>query len=242
VLRVECIDKRFGGLQAIQQLSFEVNQGEIVGLIGPNGAGKTTVFNIISGFIRPDSGNICFVNEDITGLMPYQICKKGLVRTFQSAQPLGRMSTFDNIMVAGLNFYKTVRKARSWADEIIEFTGLKEFRDTPASGLTLLNRKRLEIARALATHCKFLLLDEVITGLNPIDVEKACLLIEEVRRRGATILIVEHIMKVIMSIADRIVVLNYGNKIAEGTPIEISRNPDALAAYLGEDFKVNNTR
>ncbi len=233
-LEVKNVSRFFGGLAAIKNVSFELNKGEILGLIGPNGAGKTTVFNVVNGFYPPSRGEVFFRDERISGLKPHQICKRGVARTFQVVKPLQRMSVLDNVVASA--FLRSNEKAAAVkiANELLEFTGLSDDRDVLSKGLPLGKRKRLEIARALATRPEVLLLDESFAGLNPAELDVSIDIIRKIRKRGITIMIIEHHMKVIMAISDRIVVLNYGEKIAEGTPNDIRNNPLVVEAYLGE--------
>jgi branched-chain amino acid transport system ATP-binding protein len=233
-LGVKMISRFFGGLSALTNVSFEVNKGDIVGLIGPNGAGKTTLFNVVNGFYRPSRGEIFFRGRTISGLKPHQICQQGIARTFQVVKPLQRMSVFDNVLASAFLRTASRGEAAELALDILEFTGLSEERNKISKGLPLGTRKRLEIARALATQPELLLLDESFAGLNPTELNESIRIIRKIREKGITIMIIEHHMKVIMSLSDRIVVLNYGEKIAEGTPQEIQHNPLVVEAYLGE--------
>ncbi len=234
LLEVQNVSRFFGGLAAVNDVSFGVNKGEIVGLIGPNGAGKTTLFNVINGFYRPSKGEVIFKGERISGLKPHKICKKGIARTFQVVKPLQRMTVLENVMASAFVRARSRKEAEDAALELLEFTGLIDDRDLVSKGLPLGKRKRLEIARALATGPELLMLDESFAGLNPTELNESIRIIRQIKERGITILIIEHHMKVIMSISDRIVVLNYGEKIAEGPPDEIGRNPQVIEAYLGE--------
>jgi branched-chain amino acid transport system ATP-binding protein len=233
-LDVKKVSRFFGGLSALTNVSFEVNKGDIVGLIGPNGAGKTTLFNVVNGFYKPSKGEVFFRGRTISGLKPHQICQQGIARTFQVVKPLQRMSVFDNVLASA--FLRTTSRieAAELALDILQFTGLSEERNTISKGLPLGMRKRLEIARALATQPELLLLDESFAGLNPTELNESIQIIRKIREKGITIMIIEHHMKVIMSLSDRIVVLNYGEKVAEGTPQEIRHNPLVVEAYLGE--------
>ena len=233
-LDVKKVFRFFGGLSALTNVSFEVNKGDIVGLIGPNGAGKTTLFNVVNGFYKPSKGEVFFRGTTISGLKPHQICQLGIARTFQVVKPLQRMSVFDNVLASA--FLRTANRgeAAELALDILQFTGLSEERHIISKGLPLGMRKRLEIARALATQPELLLLDESFAGLNPTELNESIQIIRKIREKGITIMIIEHHMKVIMSLSDRIVVLNYGEKIAEGTPQEIRLNPLVVEAYLGE--------
>jgi branched-chain amino acid transport system ATP-binding protein len=225
----------FGGLAAISDVSFELKKGEILGLIGPNGAGKTTMFNVVNGFYKPTKGEVFFNDRRISGLRPHQVCKLGIARTFQVVKPLQRMSVLDNVIASAFLRKKSRTQAEEVAMETIGFTGLIDDRDVISKGLPLGKRKKLEIARALATQPELLLLDESFAGLNPHELDESIGIIRRIKERGITIMIIEHHMKVIMSISDRIVVLNYGEKIAEGTPHEIAHNPLVVEAYLGEE-------
>jgi branched-chain amino acid transport system ATP-binding protein len=233
-LVINKVSRFFGGLSALTNVSFEISKGDIVGLIGPNGAGKTTLFNVVNGFYEPSKGEVFFRGRTISGLKPHQICQKGIARTFQVVKPLQRMSVFDNVLASAFLRTASRGEATKLARDILQFTGLSEERDTLSKGLPLGMRKRLEIARALATQPELLLLDESFAGLNPTELNESIQIIRRIREKGITIMIIEHHMKVIMSISDRIVVLNYGEKIAEGTPQEIRHNPLVVEAYLGE--------
>jgi branched-chain amino acid transport system ATP-binding protein len=234
---VEGITKHFGGLAAVSRVDLAVEQGEIVGLIGPNGAGKTTLFNLLSGALKPHAGSVRFRSEDITGLRPHRICHKGMARTFQSVKVYGGLSAAENILVGALFGDRTrpsLKQAHENAARLLEFVGLAGLGDTPARDLTLANQKRLEVARALATRPDLLLLDELMAGLNPTEVAQAMELVAAIRQKGITVLIIEHVMKAIMSICNRIVVLHHGEKIAEGTPLEIATSRTVVEVYLGE--------
>jgi len=234
LLQVKKVSRFFGGLAAVKDVSFEVNKGEIVGLIGPNGAGKTTLFNVINGFYAPSRGEVLLHGKRISGLKPHQICQQGMARTFQVVKPLQRMSVLDNVVASAFLRAKDRKEADAIAEDTLKFTGLFEDRAVISKGLPLGKRKRLEIARALATQPELLLLDESFAGLNPAELDESIGIIRRIKERGITIMIIEHHMKVIMSISDRIVVLSYGEKLAEGTPDEIGRNPQVIEAYLGE--------
>ncbi len=233
-LEVRKVSMFFGGLAAIKDVSFGITKGEIMGLIGPNGAGKTTLFNVVNGFYKPSRGVVFFKDEKISGLKPHQICKRGLGRTFQVVKPLQRMSVLGNVVASAFLRARDKKQAYETAREILHFAGLYDDRNVISKGLPLGKRKRLEIARALATQPEILLLDESFAGLNPSEMDESISIIRKIRERGVTIMIIEHHMRVIMSISDRIVVLNYGEKIAEGTPQEIRHNPLVIEAYLGE--------
>jgi branched-chain amino acid transport system ATP-binding protein len=236
MLEVRNLTKYFGGLGAVKNLSFEVEKGKIFGLIGPNGSGKTTVFNLINGFYSPTSGGILFKGESITGFKPNVICRKGIARTFQVVKPLSRMTVLENVMASAFCRVNSLNEARKEAIKGLEFCGLIHRKDYLAKSLTIGDRKRLEISRALATRPELILLDETAAGLNPTELDQAIALIKKIRDQGITILIVEHIMKVIMSISDRIHAINYGQTITEGTPQEVANNQAVIEAYLGEAY------
>jgi branched-chain amino acid transport system ATP-binding protein len=234
VLKLEQVTVAFGGLIAVDTVSFQVAAGEIVGLIGPNGAGKTTVFNAVSGYYKPARGRVSFLGRDITGRQPYALAAMGIGRTFQIVKPFAGLSVLENITVAAYLRYPRQAQARAKAWEVLRFIGLADRADVPAAGLTLAGRKRLEIGKALALEPKLVLLDEVVAGLNPTEADQTVQLILKIRDAGMTILIVEHIMRVIMKISTRIIVLNYGRMIAQGKPDEVARNREVIEAYLGE--------
>jgi len=236
VLHLEDLTRSFGGLMAVAQLNLTVSKGEIVGLIGPNGAGKTTVFNLISAFLKPDSGRIFFENDDITHLKPHQICKKGICRTFQIVKPFLSFSVKKNVRIGSYNRLKEKQEIEDKTIEILDFLGLVDKKDVTAKNLSIGDRKKLELARALATKPSFLLLDEVMAGLNPKEQNDMINIILELKSMGMTILLIEHTMKVIMSLSERIIVLNYGKKLAEGSPSDIGSNQDVIEAYLGERY------
>ncbi len=237
ILEGEGISKYFGGLAAVSGVGFHVDQGEIVGLIGPNGAGKTTLFGLISAALVPDRGIIRFKGDTITGLKPHQVCRKGLARTFQSVKVFPNMPVLANVML-GSFFGKpkavSSLQAEREAMESLEFVGLSGFAALPARDLTLVNQKMLEVARALATGPELLLLDELMAGLNPTEVDRAMELITRIRDRGITVFMIEHVMKAIMCVCGRILVLHHGEKIAEGTPKEIASSRTVVDVYLGE--------
>lgn len=236
LIEVKNVSKQFGGLAALTDVSFVLNKGEILGLIGPNGAGKTTMFNVINGFYPPTKGDVLLKGERVSNLKPHVLCKLGVARTFQIVKPLQRMSTLDNVIASAFIRSKSKAQAEEIAVEVLKFTNLYDDRNLISKGLPLGKRKRLEIARALATQPEIILLDESFAGLNPTEINEQIEIVNKIRtERGITILIIEHHMKVIMSISDRIVVLTYGQKIAEGTPSEIGHNPLVIEAYLGEE-------
>jgi branched-chain amino acid transport system ATP-binding protein len=239
MLEVDGISKSFRGLHAVQNVGFAVPQGEIVGLIGPNGAGKTTCFNMIAGVFRPDAGQVRFAGRRIDGWRPDRVCAAGIGRTFQIVKPFAGLTVLDNIVVGALLRSKDVSAAKSCAAEIMEKLGLGAKRDLPASSLTLPDRKRLEVARALATRPKLLLLDEVMAGLRPTECDQIVAVFRELNRtEGLTILLIEHVMRAVMALAQGIVVLHHGEVIARGTPDEVVRDPAVLESYLGEEAEV----
>ena len=238
ILQVEHLSKAFGGLQALWQIDFALEDREIVCLIGPNGSGKTTLFNLITGFLRPDSGRIVFMGKDIAGLKPHRICYQGIARTFQLVKPFSDLTVLQNVMsgrLYGPNSASNLREAMADAERILDFTGLLSKKMAKAGSLTLPDRKRLEVARALATKPKLLLLDEIMAGLNPKEIEDAVLLARRIRDSGTTLMVVEHVLKAVMGISDRIIVLDAGQKIAEGSKQEVVRNKRVIEAYLGQE-------
>jgi branched-chain amino acid transport system ATP-binding protein len=235
-LVIRNLSKRFGGLRAVQDVSFSVRENETLALIGPNGAGKTTTFNLVTGFFRPDTGSITAFGREMVGLRPHDICAHGLVRTFQVAKPFGAMTVLANVMTGAFLRDKRIEAAREKAREAIEFVGLSAKENTPARDLTTIDQRRLEMARALATEPRLLLLDEVMAGLNPSEIDQAVALVGKLSKRGLTIVIVEHVMRAIMAVARHIVVLDHGQKIAEGSPREIVENPEVIRAYLGSGY------
>lgn len=241
LLRVEGLNKRFGGLAAVHRVSFEINLGEIISLIGPNGAGKTTIFNLISGIHRADEGQVLLMGENLVGLRPFEICQRGVGRTFQLMQSFPHMTAVENVMTSAL-FGRvpriSIREARERAEEFCELVGIGEKKNSFPKSLTVADQKRIEIARALAVKPKLLLLDEVMSGLTPSETNEAIKLVRKLRDTGITIFLIEHVMKVVMGISDRVIVLHHGEKIAEGSTGEVANNPHVIEAYLGEKIEV----
>ena len=240
MLEVKGLTKSFGALIAVKDVSFRINEKEIVGLIGPNGSGKTTLFNLISGFYKPDSGRVIFMDHDITGFPQHKICKMGIARTYQIPRPFLNMNTLENVIVGSLyGAGESLNKSRSDALEYLKFVGLENKKDVPANNLNICERKLLEIARALSTRPKILLLDEPLSGLNPKEIMQAKEVIRKIRNDfGITVFWVEHIMKALRGVVERVIVLNYGEKIAEGTFEEITSYRKVIEAYLGEKWLV----
>ena len=236
LLEVDGLSKRFGGLHAVKELSFTVGEGEIVALIGPNGAGKTTAFALIAGFLRPDTGHIRFRGHSIVGLAPHQVCRLGVARTFQIVRPFPRLTVLDNVLVGALLRHPDVPTATARAQAVLEEVGLDAKRHQPGSGLTLADRKRLELARALATEPALLLLDEVMAGLNAPEIERMVELVRAINRRGISVLLIEHVMRAVMTLSQRVVVLNGGQRIAEGPPARVANDTGVIEAYLGEEY------
>jgi branched-chain amino acid transport system ATP-binding protein len=237
LLDVEGLSKHFGGVQAVLDLSFQVREGEILGVIGPNGSGKTTTFHLITGFHRPDRGRVQFDGRDITGRPPYEVCALGLCRTFQVAKPFPEITVHRNVLMGALLRQPDPAMARSRADAILRRVGLEERSAMAAGSLTTIDQRRLEVARALATEPKLLLLDETMAGLNSTEVDEAMRLILGLREQGLTVVVVEHVMRAVMSLSDRIVVLNQGSKIVEGPPREIAADSRVIQAYLGKEYQ-----
>lgn len=239
ILEVKDLGKNFGGLAAIRQVSFEVRKGDIVGLIGPNGAGKTTLFNVISGFYRPDGGAVLYHGEAISSIhSAYRICRRGMGRTFQLVKPFQNISVLENVMTGAFLQSKTHAAAREDALEILELVGLCGVKSTLGKSLTIADRKRLELARALATRPDLLLLDEIMAGLNPKETDEAIQLIRKIRGHGITILMIEHVMQAVMQLSDRIVILHHGEKIGEGPPRQVAADEKVIKAYLGEEYVI----
>ena len=242
LLELDAVSKRFGGLDANRDVSFAVEEGQIVGLIGPNGAGKTTLFNCVSGFFPPTSGSIRFAGREITGWPPERVLRAGLARTFQVVRSFAEMTVLDNVMIGAFARTNRAGEARARAADLLAFTGLAARAHARGADLTIADKKRLELTRALATQPRLLMLDEVMAGLNPAERAHAIGLIRAIRDRGTTILLVEHVMEVVMPISDHVVVLDSGRKIAEGPPQTVVRDPDVIAAYLGEKYRPQDER
>ena len=238
MLTLESVTKRFGGLTAVRAVSLEVHAGDLLGIIGPNGAGKTTLFNVIAGYYRPEEGRIVFDGREVTGLPAHAISRLGLTRTFQIVKPFGNLSVADNVMIGALTRLPRVRDARVEAERVIALCGLGPHAAARARALPIGLRKRLEVARALATRPRLLLLDEVMAGLNPSELTGIIDLVRRVHAEGVTLIVIEHVMAAMMRLAQRIVMLHHGEKIAEGTPAEIAHDRRVIDAYLGDEFNL----
>jgi len=236
ILQVNGVSKNFGGLQALLKVSFDLPQGQILGLIGPNGAGKTTLFNVINGVYPPTAGEIIFNGENITGMEPYYLAQRGLARTHQIVKPLNDLTVIENVMV-GACFGReghNLKEARNIASEVLEFVGLANRSSQLAASLNVAQKKRLEMARALASRPYLLLLDEVLAGLNPSEISTMVETIRKIRQQGVTIIMIEHVMHAVMTVSERMIVLDYGQQIAEGTPDDVAANEKVIQAYLGD--------
>ena len=236
LLEVKSISKAFGGNQAVKSLSFALESGEILGLIGPNGAGKTTAFNMIAGYFPPDTGEIRFKGENVVGLRPWDISHRKIARTFQLSKPFGDLTVLENVMVGGFHHQGSRLAARRKAEEVLAFVGMSDRMGTEAQNLTVVDRKRLEMARCLATDPELLLLDEVVAGATPAEAVTMMDVIRRIRDAGVTIIMVEHVMRVVMGLSHRVLVLHHGETIAVGEPQAVSRDPVVLKAYLGERY------
>jgi branched-chain amino acid transport system ATP-binding protein len=235
LLELKQVTKRFGGLTALDHVDLTVEKGEIVGLIGPNGAGKTTLFSVIAGYQKPEEGQVFFKGKNITGMATHKIAHMGLSRTFQVVKPFSGMNVLENVMIGALMHNPHVKAAREKSMEVLEFCGLADKADFLGKELTVADKKRMEVARALATEPDLLLLDEVMAGLNPSEVHEAVEFIHQIHDKGYTLLVIEHVMEVIMPISHRVAVLNYGRKIADCLPRDAVNNPEVINAYFGED-------
>ena len=236
LLQVQGLSKRFGGLKAVNEVSFDLRQGEILGLLGPNGAGKTTAFNLIAGFHRADQGRILFEGRDVLGMAPSDICRAGIARTFQLSRPFGGLSAVENVMVGAFARLESTGKARELAMELLDFLNLGDRCNADANDLTAFDKRKIELGRALATQPRLLLMDEVVAGATPSEAAEMVALVRKVRDRGITVLIVEHVMKVIMGLSDRVIVMDQGCLIANGEPQKVVKDPRVLTAYFGEGY------
>jgi branched-chain amino acid transport system ATP-binding protein len=235
ILEVQGLTKSFGGLRAVHNLSFNVDKGEIVGIIGPNGAGKTTSFSLITGFVTPDRGSVFFDGAPIHGKKPEEICRRGMFRTFQSSESFPELTVKENVLIGTLLHQPSLKRAAEEAERILDSMGMLERKDARTKHLPVPEKKRLELIKGLGTRPKLMLLDEVMAGLLPTEIDHVIRLIKRLREAGMAFVIIEHVMKVIMAISDRVIVLHHGEKIAEGAPREVSAMPNVIEAYLGED-------
>ena len=239
ILRIEKVSKRFGGLRAVNGLSIEIEAGQIVGLIGPNGSGKTTLFNLVTGFLTPDEGDVHFDGHSLLGLKPHAVCARGISRTFQLVKPFLKLSVLENVMIGAFHLTNDTGRAEEIAREVVQTFDFRDKLDYPASALTMPERKQLEIARTLATRPKLLLLDESMAGLTPTEIDQMIVFLRRLKQEsGVTLFVIEHVMRAIMSISDKIVVIHHGEKIAEGPPQDVANNKDVIAAYLGIAYHV----
>ncbi len=236
ILEVEKLNKTFGGLIAVRDFDMSVEKGEIVGLIGPNGAGKTTLFNMVACFYPPDSGRIIFQGTDLAGMKPYQVCALGIARTFQLTKPFVNNTVLENVMVGAFSRASSARKARRKALEVLEAVEFSEYKDVLGQELTTADQKRLEFARSLATEPQLLLLDEAMAGLNPAEKLRLLDLLRRIRDRGITLVVIEHDMKAVMTLCERIILMHRGEKLVEGAPQKVANDPQAIAAYLGAEY------
>lgn len=238
ILNVDNVSKSFGGLRAVSEVGFDLHDGEILGIIGPNGAGKTTLFNIVAGAIPADGGSVTFDGQRTEAMRQHEIAKLGLVRTFQVVKPFSGLTVYENVLVGAFLKRRDPTEAEAQAREMMRITGLRQYADRPAQGLTLAIRKRVELARALATDPKVLLLDEVLAGLTPTEGAEMIEVVRSIRQGGISVLIIEHVMAAIMALSDRIAVIHHGEMLAIGQPAEIVKDPSVVEAYLGEEFQI----